>query len=456
MTESAFNSTNATLQGSDITAGLLNLDSQNTLITAGLNETQTQSSRRTDSQTANYGSNGTGSLGASTQESESQSNSTAHVNSRIRVGHLQSNSDNLTLQGADVQTQTADLNVGNLTVASLQNTASSTNASRGNNAGVSLGNGSASVNVGHNQSQGSREGQQVKQQTQLLIADGENSQITAQNTTLNGGLIANATQDENGNLTDHGQLNLSTETLKVSHLDNKTRSEQRGFGIQTGIGIQQTENDDFQLSGGSSTLSLHNQGQVTEGLTQATLGGGTIQVGGQTLNDSNNPEGLNRDLSQNQITTRDQQTGGLKAGITVDHRLLTQSGRDEILQEQKDLRDNSKKVLGGATGDLARIGAAIGSTLDLSLEQTTNAWKAVGKGQELAYTDDGKLAGNVEDLRDGTIQDGQALQKGLQETANFIHPGDDQQVRITENTTSKEGQPLYGAAHEDSNTMFVD
>jgi len=450
------NSTNATLQGSDITAGLLNLGSQNTLITAGLNETQTQSSRRTDTQTASLGTNGTGSLGASTQQSESQSNSTAHVNSRIRVGHLQSNSDNLTLQGADVQTQTADLSVGHLTVASLQDTARSTNASRGNNAGVSLGSGSASVNVGHNQSQGSSEGQQVNQQTQLLIAEGQNSQITAQNITLNGGLIANATRDENGNLTDHGQLNLTTGTLNVSHLDNQTHSEQRGFGIQTGLGIQQTENDDFQLSGGSSTLSLHNQGQVTEGRTQATLGGGTIQVGGQTLNDSNSLEGLNRDLSQSQITTRDQQTGGLKAGITVDHRLLTQNGREEILDQQKDLGDNSKKVLGSTTGDLARVVAVVGSTLDLSLEQTTNAWKTVGKGQELAYTDDGKLAGNVEDLRDGNIQDGPTLQGGLQQTADFIHPEDGQQVRITENATTQEGTPLYGAAHQDSNTMYVD
>ncbi|WP_310697948.1 hypothetical protein [Marinospirillum sp.] len=81
----------------------------------------------------------------------------------------------------------------------------------------------------------------------------------------------------------------------------------------------------------------------------------------------------------------------------------------------------------------------------------TSAWnKPEDRGQRTrtGLHHDGKLAGNVEDLRDGNIQDGQTLQKGLQETANFIHPGDDQQVRITENVTTKEGQLLYGAAHE--------
>ena len=85
-----------------------------------------------------------------------------------------------------------------------------------------------------------------------------------------------------------------------------------------------------------------------------------------------------------------------------------------------------------------------------------NAWKTVGKGQELAYTEDGKLAGNVEDMRDGNILDGQTLQKGLQQTANFFNPEDGQQVRITEGATNTEGRAVYGAAHENSNMMFVD
>ena len=185
--------------------------------------------------------------------------------------------------------QPANLNVVNLTVESLQNTASSSNTSRSNNLGISVGSGgSVGVSLGHSQSQGNSQAQQVNQQTQLLIADGENSQITAQNTRLIGGLIANATQDEKGNLTDHGQLNLSTQTLSVSHLDNKTSSEQRGFGIQVSVSTQKNDSGTREVSGGSTTLSLQHQGHLTEGLTQATLGLGNIQVGGQTL--SNHPD----------------------------------------------------------------------------------------------------------------------------------------------------------------------
>ncbi|SFX63786.1 hemagglutinin repeat-containing protein [Marinospirillum alkaliphilum] len=457
----SLNSTNATIQGSDISAGLLNLGSQNVLITAGLSETQTRTSSSTDTKTASFGTNGNASLGASNQQSESQSSSTAHVNSRISVGHLTSNSDNLSLIGADVQAQTANLNVGNLTVESLQDTYSSSNSSRGNSVGAGFGsNGLSSINAGYNQGSGQAEGALVNNQTQLLIADGENSQITAQHTSLTGGLIANASRDEQGNYTDHGQLNLTTGTLSVAHLEDSSSSRQSGFGIQTSLGVQQNESGNRELSGGSSTLSMNNQGQVTEGLTQATLGLGNIQVGGQTL--SNNPddnntfEGLNRDLSQSQITTLDQQTGGLNAGITIDHRLLSLDGINEILDQQSNFLDNSKTVIGGATADLARVTAVVGSALDLSLDQASNAWDTVGRGQALAYTEDGKLAGNVEDMRDGTIQDGQMLQDGLQGVANFINPDDGQQVRITEGATTSEGRAVYGAAHEDSNTMFVD
>ncbi|HFX6224632.1 phosphoglycerate kinase [Acinetobacter nosocomialis] len=51
----------------------------------------------------------------------------------------------------------------------------------------------------------------------------------------------------------------------------------------------------------------------------------------------NTTELTNRDVNSTQEITRDQTTGMLNGSVTVDHRLLSESGRAEIVQQQKDL-----------------------------------------------------------------------------------------------------------------------
>jgi len=55
--------------------------------------------------------------------------------------------------------------------------------------------------------------------------------------------------------------------------------------------------------------------------------------------------GTNRDINATQEITRDQTTGMLDGSVTVDHRLLTEGGRKEIIQEQKDLAEDIKTVV---------------------------------------------------------------------------------------------------------------
>lgn len=356
---------NTTIEGSDITAGWLKLDSDNVLITAGINQYKQETSSSTKSVSASGGSNGSASVSASTSSSKSSSTSLQNVNSTINVGHLESEAESFTLRGAEVVTQTADLNVGSLTVQSLQDTSSSSNSSKGFNVGVSNStskNGSSqSVSVGVNKSSGSSEAQEVGNQTQLLITNGANSQITARDTTLIGGLIANATQNKDGTLTDHGKLNLTTETLTVSDLKDKSESEQSGWGFQTSTGRSTSANADGLSTttryggSGSTTVSMSNEGHKTEGETQATLGLGNIKVGGADLSGQEQYASLNRDVNEAQITTLDQQTGGLNAGVTMDNRWLTSSGRDSLLNDQKNLGENSRKAAGGAARDLLRV-----------------------------------------------------------------------------------------------------
>jgi hypothetical protein len=69
-------------------------------------------------------------------------------------------------------------------------------------------------------------------------------------------------------------------------------------------------------------------GHLTEQTTHATLGGGTIRIGGNTLTQSNASElglsALNRDLDKAQEITRDMDIGGLN--VMTQH-FLHRSGR---------------------------------------------------------------------------------------------------------------------------------
>src|SRR5690606_19437257 len=105
------------------------------------------------------------------------------------------------------------------------------------------------------------------------------------------------------------------------------------FNISTTIG-KTTEEKDGQKSkypNGSTTIGLNSSGQETEQLTKATMGQGVVK---------NTVDNFNRDINNTQEITRDQTTGMLDGSITVDHRLLTENGRAEIVQEQKDLPEN--------------------------------------------------------------------------------------------------------------------
>lgn len=56
-----------------------------------------------------------------------------------------------------------------------------------------------------------------------------------------------------------------------------------------------------------------------------------------------NVKDTNRDINNTQEITRDQTTGMLDGSVTIDHRLLTEAGRQEIIQEQKDLPENFRQ-----------------------------------------------------------------------------------------------------------------
>src|SRR5690554_1564139 len=175
---------------------------------------------------------------------------------------------------------------------------------------------------GANFAKGNSEGAITNEQSAILIANGADSQITAKDTHLIGGMIANATwemsegADENTALVlvDHGQLNFTTDTLTTTDLRDYSKSSQTGAGLQ--------------VSASTTTISATDEGHRMEGQTLATIGGGNVTVGGVALDEHEDFADLNRDVGQAQIVTLDQQTGAMNGSVTFDNRMFQYSKKD--------------------------------------------------------------------------------------------------------------------------------
>ncbi|MEQ3722654.1 hemagglutinin repeat-containing protein [Alcanivorax sp.] len=351
----SINADKASIIGSDINAGVLDLNAADILIGAGTNEQSSRFEQESKNGGFSVSTSGAGSWNANAgfNEAESESQATQYANSQLNVGHLNSTSDSLTVKGGVVIANTANIDTGILHIESLQDTHSSSNSSFGANLGIGGGTDSKGVaqgaSAGFNMGEGSGEGARTNQQSAILVADGENSQITARDTTLIGGMIANADYEEDAEtgqlaLVDHGNLNFSTETLTVKNLRDYSKSDQQGGGLQ--------------VSKATTTISVQDTGHRMEGETQATIGGGNVTVGGLSLDEQQENgdfSGLNRNVSESQVVTLNQQTGALDASVAVDNRVFTQEGREGIVQQHKNLGRNWQLTAAGLEKDAQRI-----------------------------------------------------------------------------------------------------
>ncbi|WP_286433919.1 hypothetical protein [Acinetobacter sp. 256-1] len=131
-------------------------------------------------------------------------------------------------------------------------------------------------------------------------------------------------------------------------------------------------------------IGLQNTGSEKEQLTKATMGQGTV---------SNATVDTNRDINNTQEITRDQVTGLLNGSVTVDNRLFTESGRAEIIKEQKDLPQNAEIIgkmtaagvtsLGVATAALASGDQNVGQAFQ-TLMNPANTFDFIQKNPEAA------------------------------------------------------------------------
>lgn len=226
---------------------------------------------------------------------------------------------------------------GNLNVESKQDTDYAKGNNWGVNAGVGHGygtnakgqdmSGNRSGNAGFNVGSSNHDSAWVNDVTELRGGDVDIN--VGGKTTVTGAVIA---ADEDGD------LNLATNELEYKDLHDFNTSNERGFGVSTSVGGAVTDQGEFNLHPqGSTTVSATHTGSDTEQTTHATIGAGNITVGGDT-----NPElaGLNRDTDKVQEITKDQITGALDASVTVDNRLMLGWLKQPVYE--KDLNGNTK------------------------------------------------------------------------------------------------------------------
>ncbi|WP_429773912.1 polymorphic toxin-type HINT domain-containing protein, partial [Acinetobacter bereziniae] len=396
------------VQGSRLTAtGTTTFDGTKDFnISAGKEHGQQETSSKTNNQSVSYTYGGGGSVSVGKQTSKSHDESLTNVNSTVDLNTVSGSLNKLNIQGGVVSiADRGDIKVNQIHVESLQDTASGNSSSKGGSVGVGIGLGSGNVTASYNQAKGQNDKAWVNETSKLLIGnaqhDADLDAMGVQKVSNIGGVIANATKNADGSLTDHGKLNY-TGALELKDIQDHRSESNRGFNVSTSMGTSikgESKESSFHPSG-STTVGLQSTGNEKEQLTKATMGQGTVK---------NTTELTNRDINNTQEITRDQVTGLLNGSVTVDNRLLTESGRAQIIQEQKDLPQNSKIIAGStATGGLI-LGSGIVGLLDDkgSVQDATTLTK---NNANIAY--DAEMAANLQLIQDGisnNIVDNQKL-----------------------------------------------
>lgn len=166
----------------------------------------------------------------------------------------------------------------------------------------------------------------------------------------------------------------------------------------------------------------------------------------------NTTDTTNRDINNTQEITRDQTTGMLDGSVTVDHRLLTDDGRKEIIQEQKNLPQNAEiigKMTAAGVTSLGVATAALASK-DQNLKQAydtvmnpARTFDFIQKNPEAATV--------IEQFKNGNYDGILATKGSIQLLAQAL--GQDIDV-LTTSITSFLG--VKGAFDHQTNTVVLD
>jgi hypothetical protein len=251
---------------------------------------------------------------------------------------------NTLISGANLSAKDIDLTVGgNLLVKSKQNLLESDSYNFGLNVGISSRkSGSVSGGSGGFNMKDSFQSRAWSDQLTSIIGTNSVTINTTKNTDIVGAVIANKGTDGS----DLENLTLNTGSLTYSDLKNYNNSESNQFGMNLSFGFKSDDPTAPQNSPatieaakkqegvlpGALALNLAMHGNESSSDTKATIGKGTINIGGQVADDgagsggsSGLVAGLNRDIAGVEANKRDVLTSDFDASIKIDLRLIAAS-----------------------------------------------------------------------------------------------------------------------------------
>jgi filamentous hemagglutinin len=438
---------NLNIEGSNIdTAGQLALNAKNINITAGTNTVNESTKSHSEGASTNVSISfaegfksiasaaGSGSVNGSKSNSDSQS--TQYVNSGLNAGSIVSNSDNLTIEGGNLNATDIGITTDNLVVTSLQDTGQSSSKSSGGSVGIG-----SSNNVGINASQSNADSAWVNQQSGIT---GGIVNITAKGTTLTGAVIAAV--DDKGNSTD--KLTFTTDTLTVADLQDSDNSKSMGI--------------DLSLSKNTTKVGGSFNGHEKDQTTKATVGLGNVTVGGLSIEESidQQPEfaNLNREASNSQEITKDMERGGVDISLTVDNRMLTENGRNGIKKDILDTEEHAGEIA-QAIEDVSNTDQGIldvfGNVQHYAKERIVLTQKAMDEAAQKKLRGEEGAAGSQEGMQD--LSDALSKEQGLAENAKVeLYDGSlvqDDTLVIDKTEVNK--SEVEGAYHENSNAIYA-
>ena len=166
-------------------------------------------------------------LSVSQAGTKGKGNGTSYVNSTINVGgKLKTNSENLTLSGANVEADKVDIKAKNVVIESKQDKSENKDSTYGGGFSIDLANPSNfSANI--NGSKGSGEKEWVNKQSSLIAKNG--GKIDTENLTNIGAVI--------GSESETNKLKVSANKVVVKDLEDKNKYENIGGGVSFGTDV---------------------------------------------------------------------------------------------------------------------------------------------------------------------------------------------------------------------------
>ena len=256
-------------------------------------------------------------LSVSQAGAKGKGNGTSYVNSTINVGgNLKTDSENLTLSGANVEADKVDIKAKNVVIESKQDKSENKDSTYGGGFSIDLANPSNfSANI--NGSKGNGEKEWVNKQTSLIAKNG--GKIDTDSLTNIGAIM--------GSESETNKLKVSANKVVVKDLEDKNKYENIGGGVSFGTDVP--------------NVSVKHDKVDKEQINRATALNTDFEISGKKT--SAEDLGFNTDISKAQEVTKDEERH-LDAELHTD--LLGKDKQEEL------------KKAGGILGD---IGTALTS-----------------------------------------------------------------------------------------------